>query len=307
MPVYSKKQLRRILAQRYTRDMSAAAPNISNLGNLTGTPPITVRSGIIYGDVSGSGQNLYQNSWLYIEASTATPDTAPTMYQYLVATFNSGSGAFLSYQYAYDVHGTQSIFELHTRVAPFEKDNAIDETIKRMRIRQEVAIPTVDQQLFYTLDGCASPYVLDEVWDIHVFADPTGTTDRDERHVDDWQVVTTATVANELRLLHAFQGSQQIILDALLIPSLSGELATINIPDERWILAGAAARCYDFIIQQAPAQQVALLQQRRQEWGMEYSRLSARFQPERDKPIRLNDVVSGKGSQYPDNSTTGWW
>lgn len=304
MPVYSKRQLRQSLAQRYIKDMPNFPAQLAGFATGVGTSPITVGNNF-FADIGQAGQGLYQNAWLYLEGSTPNGIACSIIYQYAVGSYNAGSGAFISTAVALTDHASVSHWELHTRVSPYDKDAAIDDTIKRIRIRQEVAFPTVDQVLFYPIDGTASPFVIDRVLDVHVFANPSGTLDRDVRHVDDWQIVTTAT-GNEIRLLHALQGSQQIIFDAILIPSLNGEMATINIPDERWILAGAAARCYDFMIQAAPAQQVAILQQRRQEAAMEFSRLTTRFAPVVTKPVRLNDVVAGRGGQYPDN-TSGWW
>lgn len=295
MPVYSKKQLRRDLSAQFIHDSLDTIPWTSELAGAPYGSTVQIRA-LRFADTEASGQGLYKGAWLFLESSVATPDASATWDQYLVATFNVANGAFTSGQPARSAYANDAEFEIHTRVAPLDKNVAIDETIVRMRVRQEVGLTTIDGAMFYTIDGAASPFTIDRILDVHLSANPSGSQNQDIRHIQDWQVVSTAT-GNQLRIRYAVAGSQQLWMDCILTPTLGGELATLNIPDERWILAGAAARCYDFMIQAAPAQQVTQLMQRRAEYAAEYSRLSTRFQPSYDQPVRLHDVVRGLTGQ----------
>lgn len=312
MPVFSRKQLRRNLGLFFIKDTTHIYQYNSAINVNGGTGTIPANTGSInvsnneFADLSLSGQDLYQGAWIYLEGSTAISDTLDNWWQYRVATFNAGSGSFISWQFAKDNHNPNGDFEIHQKVSPHSKNQAIDDTLQRIRIRQEVGINTVDGALVYTIDGAASPNYLEKILDVHLMANPNNSLDLDLRHMQDWQVVTTAT-GRELRLKWGVKGSQQIVFDAILIPSLgSGENATINLPDERWILAGAAMRCYDFMIQNAPGQQVSQLMQRRAEWAAEYTRLSAKFMPTYEEPIRLHDVVRGMTPRPWDSASNFW-
>lgn len=292
MPVFSRKQLRRDIGYDFTHDLRPVVGNTqgASFGQFDQTDWFV--SNVLHSNRAASGMNLYQNAWVFVEGSTANADTSNTFHEYMVASFNCGSGAYIIQMPSWEYVDVNSFFELHTRVSPEDKNRAIDDTIKRIRIKQEVGITSIDGALSYTIDGAASPFVIDRILDMHISADPSNSLNIDLRHISDWKIVSTAT-GNLLRLQYAVQGSQQIIMECILIPSLGGEVATISVPDERWILAGAAMRCYDFMIQAAPAQQVAQLVQRRAEWSAEYARLSSLFQPDYAEPIRLHDVIRG--------------
>ena len=307
MPVFSRKQLRRDLAQSFVYDLATSRINNQGVASLG---PFTQGGWGVAGvtDVKpeASGQDLFQGTWLYVEPSVNISDTSGTFYQYTIASFNCGSGAFFTQNPPYDYVNQGSFYEVHTKVPPSAKHVAIDDTLKRIRFRQEVGINTVDGALVYTIEGAASPNYLEQILDVHLMANPNNSLDLDLRHMQDWQVVTTAT-GRELRLKWGVKGSQQIVFDAILIPSLGGgEDATINLPDERWILAGAAMRCYDFMIQSAPGQQVNQLMQRRAEWAAEYTRLSAKFMPTYEEPIRLHDVIRGMTPRPWDSASNFW-
>ena len=310
MPVYSRKQLRRDLSSRFIYDMPFPALQAAQSATVPQFEQGTAWyvGEIRWADYSQSGNNLYQGAWLFVEGSAnlGGGDVAGTFYQYLIASWNCGSGAFMSQQPTWEQITPSSMVEIHVKVPPRTKNDAVDDTLQRIRLRQEVAINTVDGALVYTIDGAASPNYLEHILDVHLMANPNNSLDLDLRHMQDWQVVTTAT-GRELRLKWGVKGSQQIVFDAIVIPSLSGgEDATINLPDERWILAGAAMRCYDFMIQNAPGQQVSQLMQRRAEWAAEYTRLSAKFMPTYEEPIRLHDVVRGMTPRPWDSASNFW-
>ena len=301
MPIYSRKQLRQALGRRFLYD--------TFISNTTGSPygnSGVVGSFIIIdarrANLSYSGQDLFLGSYLHFSGAYAAGSAAI----YPLASYNAGSGAFVFVSWVSSTPGSGSEYEIHSKIPPLDKHQAIDDTITRMRIRQEVGINTVDGALVYTIDDAASPNYLERILDVHLMANPNNSLDLDLRHMQDWQVVTTAT-GRELRLKWGVKGSQQIIFDAILIPSLGGdEDSTINLPDERWVLAGAAMRCYDFMIQNAPGQQVNQLMQRRAEMAAEYTRLSAKFMPTYEEPIRLHDVIRGMTPRPWDSASNFW-
>src|SRR5262245_22588406 len=116
MPIYSRKTLRRDLGRRYTADMPVLRVNSEGT-----TLPQGIAGALLFyangaeENLAYSGQNLYQSAWLYVEGSSAVADTALTFYQYMIATFNAGSGAFLTYQQNANPVATISMFEIHTR------------------------------------------------------------------------------------------------------------------------------------------------------------------------------------------------
>lgn len=280
MPSFQRRVLRQTLGLEYLRDLTIGT-------SVYGIQPSGIGSinlvDINLADLSSSGQGLYQGAWARIL-------TIPTYGDYRVATFNAGSGAFISYQVLRDsfVAGANP-FEIHEIVSPTEKDRAIDDAIRRVRIRREVGIASVDGLLFYTMDNAASPNTIVDVLDVYFYANPGGSLNLMKRTLDWTKVVNTAT-GNVIQIAPALSWSQQLILDAILEVTL-GNLDTdvVTLPDDRWILSGAAARCYDLLAARAPSTEVALIKQRRAEMAAQYTRLSTRFQPQIDRRIRFDD------------------
>lgn len=279
MPTYSRKTLRQALGVLFIRDTYVGLTEFT-FNSLT--------VGVAFGlnklaDTTLTTQSLYENA-------TVRHVVMPSI-DYRVASFNAGSGAVWSAQIAQGTVSYHDEFEIHSRLPATEKDLAIDDTIKRIRVRQEVGfMVTVDNEAFFTIEGVASPHYVSDVLDVYYFANPYGSLTRDKRYFQDVRIVTTAS-GRELRIKPTIMGSQQIILDAVLELTLgSDSTATLNLPDDRWVLAGAAARCYDLMIQTAPGQNAGELAKRRAEWAGEFTRLSGRFAGPWERKIRLNEV-----------------
>lgn len=273
MPTYARKYLRQTLGQTYLRDV------------VLGTTALSLDAGAVVAvldsvqaDPSFSGDRPYERAYLRVASA-----------DYRVGSFNTGSGAFVTLQTARNPIASGADYEVSSKLSAADKDLALDDTVRRLRVRQEVAVNSVERESFYPIDGAASPYALDRVLDVQYFGDPTNSLSRQLRRLEDWRIVTTAS-GRELRIKPALAMSLQLVLDAILIPSLGADdAATLNIPSDRWVLAGAAARCYDFQVQGAPGQQVDNLLKLRAGWAAEFSRLSALFAPNIEEAVRFHE------------------
>jgi hypothetical protein len=175
-------------------------------------------------------------------------------------------------------------FEVHGIISPADKDRAIDAVIRDVRYRQELAIWAIDQGHIYSLGAD----VLDVI-DVRYFSDPTDSLSRGEGHPHWFKFEQTAS-RNELRITPSLLPSYQLVIDAILAPSLgAGDLATVNLPSQEWAVAGAAARCYWMLEQRAPGQEAGKYKERRVEAAREYTRLSNRFQPIIARKIQLDE------------------
>lgn len=273
MPTFSRKTLRQDLGTNYLRD--------TVLGNTSQSLNNGVAFAVLdsfQANADYSGQGLYQNAYIRVASG-----------DYLVGSFNAPSGAFVSAQLTVAAIASGSDYELSQRLSAVEKNRTIDNTLLETPIHQEVALSSTQDLQVYSIEGVASPHYVSDVLDVYYFSNPTGTLNRSLRRFDDVRLVTTAT-GREVRVKPAIAGSQQIVLDAILTLTLgSGDGATVNIPSEDWILAGAAARCYDFLIQTAPGQNVGELRNRRAEWAAKRSRLSATYAPLIARKLRFED------------------
>ena len=270
-PVFSRKYLRQTLGRSHLRDTQVRlSTNTTNLANGS----INVMDTTL-ADLSLSGQGLYVGAWLLFSSAER---------EYRIGSFNIGSGALWS-----QANSTATIFsagqeyEIHTVLPPSDKDRAIDETVKRLWTRQEVGIDSVEKDHTYPLP----PGVI-SVLDCYYFASPSGTLDRDRRRLTRYDVVATPTGV-ELRIDPALMASQQIVLDAILSVSLgTGDTATVNIPDERLVLFGAEAQCWDLLVRRAPRGTADEYRRLRDEAARQFNLLSARFKTPVDRPIRLD-------------------
>lgn len=276
MPTFSRKSLRQNLGLNNLRDTYVGNTTVS----WAGAPGSILVYDYRLADLSLSGQNLYERSWLFASGSSVP---------IRVASFNVGSGVYVSQANGFDfvVPGTGAEYERHDLVSPIEKNRAIDDVIKRTRIRREVGFPSVDGLTFYAIDSAASPAVIvnpEDVEDAYYYADPTSTLDRDRRAFAQWSVKQTAT-GMELRAEPKLSGSYQIVLDALVTLTLgSADTATVNIPDERLILFGAEAQCWHLLTKTAPGTVRASYAQARDEAARAYSDLAAKFK----RPVARN-------------------
>jgi hypothetical protein len=228
-------------------------------------------------DPTADGEGMYLRHWLRLLGS------AGFIQDLRVGSFNTGSGAFLSAQTLATTVFSGMPFEVHALMSPVEKDRQLDAVIRDVRYRQEVPIWAVPNSHIYSL----GPDVLDVI-DVRYYSDPTNSLSRGEGHPD-WFGYAVTGSGNELRVTPALVASQQLVIDALLCPTLgAGDLATVNLPDDKRILWGTAARCLWLLEQQAPGKEADMYRARRMEAAGEYTRLSARFQPAVSRKIQLD-------------------
>lgn len=243
-------------------------------------PPYSVVDAAL-ADLSLTNQGRYAGAWLYAAGNEGR-----------IASYNVGSGAYVVFQRNFGAPYAQGIpsgseYERHEMVSPSDKNRALDDVIKRTRIRREVGFPSVDGVTFLSIDAAASPAVIvnpEDVQDVYYYANPTNSLDRDRRAFAQWDVQQTAT-GMELRFHPALSGSYQIALDALVTLTLAAsDAATINIPDERLILFGAEAQCWNLLAKSAPGTVRASYAQSRDEAARAYSDLAAKFK----RPVARN-------------------
>jgi hypothetical protein len=228
-------------------------------------------------DPTASGEQLYYRHWLRLLGS------AGVIQDLRVASFNTGSGAYLSAQTLATAIYSGMPFEVHAMLPPDEMDQAITDVISDLRTRREIALWALPEGHIYSL----GPDVLD-VLEARYLTDPAASLDRGEHALAWWKVEQTAT-RYEIRIDPSLVASQQLVLDAITSLSLgAGDLATVNLPSDEWVLAGAAARCYWLLDQQAPGQSAAY-EARRREAARRFTALSTRFQPVVTRRIRLDE------------------
>lgn len=284
-PVFSRKTLRQNLGLNHLRDVA--------LGTITGSfgqaPGNLNIIDAAMADLSYLGQGLYARSWLRL--NTADFDIR-------VASFNAGSGAYFS-QYgaaniAATMHASGTSYERHDLLPSVEKDRAIDDAVKRLRIRREVGFPSVDGAFFYAIDGAASPAIIvnpEDVLDAYYYANPANSLNRDRRELANWNVDLTGS-GMEIRIAPRLSGSYQIVLDALVTLTLgAGDAATLNIPDERLVLFGAEAQCWHLLAKTSPGTQRGSYAQSRDEAARAYSDLAAKFKRPVARDIQFDRAV----------------
>lgn len=290
MPTFSRLQLLQLLTTDYLRD------GVSSTASATGVYPAGTQGFQLtdqyQADPSLTGQNLYQRGWIYHQGM-----------ELRVASFNVGSGAYISQQYTGTTVASGGAY-LFSQLLPIsDKSRCIDDVVKRIRVLQEVGIATLDGNHLYTINGAASPHYIEQVLDCYYFANPSGSLSRGLSRVNNWEIVLTAT-GRELRIDPALAQSQQIIMNAILAITLgAADTATINIPDDRWVLSGAAAKAYDLLIRRTPGQSRGQYAADRKEFATTYSRLSQSFQPQ---IARTMQGLLGDPDAWTNNTEGGW-
>lgn len=261
MVVVSRKFLRQTLGTRHLRD--------TVVGTTTATGPAVVD--VRHADTSLSGQSLHVGAWIRHNGMDLR-----------VASFNTGSGSHVHGMIAATLVLSGAEYERHAMLPPADKDRAIDDAVKRLRVRREVAVDTVDGLHAYTL-----PVAVEQVLGGYYFASPHGSLDRDRRALRFVGVVVTGT-GTELRIDPALAASQQVVLDAVTTLTLvAGDLGTVNIPDERLVLYAAEAACWDLMVRQAPRGTAPEYRDLRDEAARQYSQLARNFKVPVDRDLRL--------------------
>jgi hypothetical protein len=283
MPTYSRRELRQRLGQLYLRDTIVGRTS-GSWGTQAGSYNIVDSA---QADPTASGEQLYYRHWLRLLGS------AGHIQDVRVGSFNTGSGAFVGAQTLATTIYSGMPFEVHALVSPAEKDRALDEVIKDVRYHEVRYIDTIDGCYFYSLGEDVAPDLAD-IFGVRYLSDPASTLNWGERPVHWWRFEGYSNeIVDGLRYLHiwpALRSSQVLVIDAITTPTLgAGDLATVNLPSDEWILAGAAARCFWALEQRAPGQEAAAYRARRAEAARHYSSLSARFQPVVTRKVQLDE------------------
>jgi hypothetical protein len=275
MTVYSRRNLRQRLGVDLLRD-TYVGTNTASLGAGFGSAYFIDAN---LANTDFSGQTQYSRVWAKHNGMVLRS-----------ASFNFGSGAFISAQSNNTTVVNGGEWELHELISPNDKDRAIDWAIDRIWMRQEVAFPSGDGLTFYSLG-----YEIGQVFDWWVNANPTGSAGRDQRRfVAEGPDIRLTGSGRELRLSSSLQGSQQIVLDAEVRLTLgTQDTATINLLSphhEHAVLYAAEAQCWEMLSKRAPAQDRRAYLQNAQRAAAAYSRLSARFSPQRDFAPRFRSA-----------------
>jgi hypothetical protein len=269
MPVYSRLQLRQSLGQDWLRDTIVSTTTSSVWGVSGSINVVDSRQA----DPSLSSEGMYQRAWIRVAGQNLR-----------VATFNTGSGAFLSAMLG-TIVASGAEYELHQRVSPDEKDRVLTDVARSLRFRQEVTLPSVDGLTLYSL-----PDSVLAVFDVRYFADPTNSMGRSERTVPWFKVVPTGSGSRELRIAPSLGASQTLVIDAVFAGSLgTGDTATINLPDDEWLLAGAAARCYSLLERDSPGKEAERYGEHRSRMNLLFARKQATYRPAYDYRIQLDE------------------
>lgn len=270
MPVFQRKQLRHDLG---TRRLNTTTLGTTQMG-------VSAGSALVLMDPYQAVPDLTQQS-LYVRSYVRVAS-----YDYRVGSFNIYSGGFVSVAAAHVAIASGADFEVSQRLSATDLDGCIDAVVPKIRVREEITMSSVDGLTFYPIDGAASPNVILEVLDAWMYANPSSTTNRCRNDWREKAVVALTATGRELRIPAAMTWSQQVVMDCLLQLSLgSDDAATLSIPqvpDDAWLLDGAAAQAYDLLIQKSPSQETTLFKERRKEMGIRFTRASAKYQPDMD-------------------------
>jgi len=276
MPQFSRVQLRRLLGQNHIRD-TIVGQTTASWGQVNYSVNII---DFAQADLAASGQNRHAGAWLKVPS---------TSLELRVASFNTGSGAFLAQGVAlvpgaatFVATPTGMFYELHGAVKPSDKDRAIDEAVKFLRSRREVTIESVDGLADYPL-----PDAVEQVLDAYSFADPGGSLTRNKTPLTSFRVVGTET-GLEVRISPVLGGSQQLVLDAVVRATLgASDAATIDVPDERLVLLRAEAECWGLLAKDAPRGTADEYRRSRDDAARQYAALARNFKVPVDRPLRI--------------------
>ncbi len=278
MPIYSRRQLRQRLGREFLLD------------TIVGTT--TKSQNLIWdetqADPTASGEVLYTRAWARVQSTTNLP-----YYSARVSSFNTLSGHFI-------ISPTLALapsinYEIHQKLSPAEKDRALDAVIKDIRFEHNFPIWSIENGHIYSLGDD----VLDVV-DVKYYSNPTDSLNLGE-HTPKYFRYERAQVGSQYLLLDpSLPASYRLIIKALVTTSLqsaetfstngwTGDEATIYLPSDDWVLAGAMVRCLWNLEQNSPGQESTMYRGRRREMANMYTKLSRRFQPVVTRKIQLGE------------------
>lgn len=278
VPTYSRKQLFQTTARLFDPKSWVGTTTYGSIGT-TGT---AVFMDPRMANAAFSGERLYDRAWIWDHG---------TQQGFRVASFNAPSGAFVTMQNPLAALASGGDFTVIPRLSPYDLNLAIDRTVSRMRSRQEVQINALDGQVNYQIDNAASGVSIQRVLNVWYYTvgsqapSPPGY-DRQRKEFRWWGEGHTASGTYELRLADPVGSGSQIIIDGIVDMTLgAAETATINIPHDEWVYAGALMHAYNMLIQQAPGQAAGELLQRRAEWARQWREVNGKMQPLVDRSI----------------------
>lgn len=273
MPIYNRRTLRQRLGREFLRDTLVG--RTSGSWGTVGSYNIIDSS---QADPTASGEQLYTRQYLRLLGS------AGFIQDIRVGSFNTGSGAFVGNQALATTIFSGMPFEVHALVSPAEKDRALDEIISSLRYRQEVAINAIVDGYIYSIGPD-----IKRILDVRYLTDPTDSLSLGEHGITWWKREVTGS-GTQLRINKALEASHQLIIEALLEPTLgSGDLATVNLLREDVVMWGAAAKCIWLVEQRAPSQEAGRYKERRREAEAKYTRLARRFGPKIATKVQLDE------------------
>ncbi len=264
MPTYNRRTLRQHLSQEWLHDIVIGTTS-GSWGTQAGSYNIIDSS---QADPTASGEQLYQRHWLRLLGS------AGLIQDLRIGSYNTGSGAYLGAQTLATTVFSGMPFEVHAKLSPADKDIAITRTIEGIgALQQEIPIWAIANGHDYSL----GPEILDVI-DAYYLSDPTDSLNIGRHQLQHFTLRKTAT-GQCLSIIPSLIASYQLVLSAITTISLgAGDLATVNLPSESLVLAGAAARCY-WMLEQNAGQNTKQYQERRLSAARQYNALAARFQP----------------------------
>ena len=282
MPVLSRGQLRRKLGQSYLQAATFGTTQIAVGAASTVCVMDPYRANPDY-----TNQNLYVRSHLRVASL-----------DYRVGSYNTGSGAFVSAQLLQQAVASGADFEIYDRWTASELDRCIDQVIDEIRVNREVTFPGTYNANFYALAGVASPNTITDFNDVYYYMAADSTTNRQRGSFTNVNLMNTATGV-EMRTERLLVGSAVIAIDAVLALSLgSADTATINVPDEAWILWGASARAWHLLAQRTPGQDDKYILERRAEAARAFSAKSAINQVYVSRRVSLQTPDDIRTSRY---------
>ncbi len=232
----------------------------------------------VQANVAFTGERLYDRAWIY------APDTQQT---FRVGSFNAASGAWVTAQMTQTAVASGAQIEVHMRLSPQQLNQCIDRTVSRFRFKQEVPINAITGAMQYNIDQAVPGVAISKVMDVYYYSQPLATDNRGRQEFDWWGFDTTASGTAELRIDPSVASGNQIIMNAIVDMTLgSAEAATINIPHDEWVYAGAAMHALNLLIQQAPGQAAGELLQRRREYAAWWRAVNANYSPQNIRSMR---------------------
>ena len=271
-PSFQRKILRQSLGTSYLHD--------TLVGNTTGSCGSDVYAYAIdsrQADLSMStgDAGLYQRAFMRVNSMDLR-----------VASFNCGSGAFVTMQLMGTIVPSGAEYEVSELISPADKDRALTTTVQRLTKRSEYPIAAVDGDKDYSL-----PNAVLRVLDAYYFADPTSSVDRRKGHFAWYGVVTTGS-GRELRIEPAIPTGYQIALDAITTLTLGpADTDTVDLDSDEWLLYGAEAACWNMLAKRGPGQETSRYERNARLAAAAFTRRSSLYAPQITSKVGFEDPV----------------